>query len=172
MPLFHQKIQYLWQKRGCLSADFDGYTQLAINRFRKVITFTVKGVVHSSGGEIGHEVQERCYRIMNYWADLALRTLFAEFPSFEFIQAFVVFRLEKTVVKDVELDIYYQRIALVLRLEDAGELKSQTERFRPRALQIWKDTGCTVAEASKRSVDNRNVFEIMFESEFNWGAKK
>ena len=102
---------------------------------------------------------------MNYWSDLALRTLAAEFPSFEFAQAFVVFRLEKSVVKDAELDIYYQRLASVLKMEDFGELKSQTERFRPSALRILKDTGCTVAEAWKRAIDNRNAQRSRYRKE-------
>jgi hypothetical protein len=82
----------LFLRRGCLQC---GYTKLVLEHLQKPRVLYVRGgtsKVLGGAGRVGAELVTRCLQRMAGWVQLLVKSLDAEFPEWQLIQAFRVFR--------------------------------------------------------------------------------
>jgi hypothetical protein len=91
---FKRKLQWLFAGRGCLST---GYTSLALTHLRKGKLVPIPGHAPVTLG--GHEAEPsslliiECLGHMVAWSNLATEVATTEFPDFELLACFQVFKL-------------------------------------------------------------------------------
>jgi hypothetical protein len=165
---FQQRCQLLFgAKQGCLSS---GYTQHMLRLLRKPRVLRLRGGEVKTLGGMGRPSQviiDKCMQRMQNWMHLARQVTRAEFPNFDCLGAFALFRLDPkssgaTQSQTDCTDEFCQRLAKVANV-DWAELKAQVEDHRPYALQTQQSTNCSVSEAWKASIDASQRTRVMRE---------
>ena len=158
---FLRNIHWLFCDRGC--AHVGSYTEHMIKVLKSQVVVYIDKLPKTFGGK--REIDDalpRCYNRMENWVRLATMTVRAEFPGFEFMQAFTVFRLQR---RGERQDTYeehlgsrwsdgVQRLAQFLDL-DASQLESEILDYKPKAQHVFQTENVTTACAWQRAVATR-----------------
>ena len=118
----------------------------------------VDGGVRALGGQeaVLDAALKRCLQRVACLAKLAIKTVEAEFPSFEVINAFACFKLPRRarvspdVAEQPDHMNYLRRLAQIFDL-DVDTVRQQYVILRPYALKEFKDTLCTNMEAWQKA---------------------
>ena len=87
--MFLHRIHALFVKRECLKCGFTRMILDSLERQRTAVTSTGE-VVLGGPDAVSVEVVHRCLQRMCNWVALVCKTVDAEFPYFEVIQAFSI----------------------------------------------------------------------------------
>lgn len=126
--LLDERITYLFDGKRCLETM--GYTKLALEGIKRIMTCQLKGCIISIGTAQGasQEIVDRCLARMCCWTKLSRATLQAEFPSWELLQSFRVYSTFSDLGDDGRLCI--KRIATAFGV-DERDLECQLADYKP-----------------------------------------
>ena len=123
------------EHKQCLTRDC--YTKLMLKTLRRSVVLNCKGKIRILGDKNPQEQLTRCFQVIRGWLKLCLAEMQAEFPGFEYAQAFAVFEIRPPGHDPVTDDPSYQdnldRLALAHNNIDAGRLGQQLIDFREDA---------------------------------------
>ena len=159
---FVAKIQLLFEQGKCV--ELPGYTKHVLDLLESRVRLLHCGHTTRSLGGPGarwrrQEVIDTCLCRMRAWTKLSIACITAEFPSFELLNAFVIFTLTKgsrgASMDSSALKDACARFAAVFNL-DADTLVTEYEEARPIALHRFESTGCSSAEAWQYAIEGLN----------------
>ena len=159
LDTFMHRIKILFNEKQCLST---GYTKHMLSILKNPITVFLKDsqpkVLGCKGGPTT-DLAQRCLQRLSNWCNLALATLRSEFPNFEILQTFNIFRLggkpRHQLTADDELNAmsvqrskYAKALAGCLKLDaDALEAQLLYHIELARKLQVAKNMSAIEAWA-------------------------
>ena len=159
---FLKRITTLFDQKGCLLTGFTAYMLELLKKERVLyIDHKPKKVGGKSTDQMAPIVQ-RCLGRLEKWSVLAQEVLHAEFPEFESVNAFSVFRLTSVEERREWADAEMERrtvstkllnLTNLLRL-DVENLKERFFDHLPVAQHIFDQQGCTSFAAWKEAMDN------------------
>lgn len=128
-----------------------GFTEFAIKLLSVPRTCNLPSGPKVLGGlhELSEATIQRCFARMSNFVSLAISSLQAEFPSYEVIQSFSLFRLDGKCVPGPASSAQKQatqRLAKVFNVDHVG-LEQQAIDARPHAMYLVKQRDCTAMEA-------------------------
>lgn len=141
-------------KAGCLTSGYTAHMLKLLERPRVVHLNARTTKVIGGHGYVTQNILASAVQRMQAWCALALHVVRGEFPGFEALQSFTVFKLSDSVRSargDAdEAQAHFQRIAQLLDL-DCDQLMAQYKDYMPKALRMYNtrdmDTLCAWREA-------------------------
>ena len=158
VKLCMDKLYWLFFQGGCLKT---GYTKFALEACKYVRVLQLgRNELQSFGNVNGvpEEIITRCMKRMQAWYVLVQAVARVDFNDFEVIGAFHVLTLhskQRAAWMDEAFSVgqaeqkkieSYEILGRTLKVNPKG-LEAQVAQHKPIALQIFLETGCTIAEA-------------------------
>ena len=125
---FKRKLQWLFAGRGCLDT---GYTSLALTHLRKGKLVPIPGQAPVTLG--GHEASQslviECLGHMVAWSNLATEVATTEFPDFELLACFQVFKLADPMPAPATAGHHLRQLADAFKVQVDGGMDELLEQF-------------------------------------------
>ena len=125
---FKRKLQWLFAGRGCLDT---GYTSLALTHLRKGKLVPIPGQAPVTLG--GHEASQslviECLGHMVAWSNLATEVATTEFPAFELLACFQVFKLVDPMPAPATAGHHLRQLADAFKVQVDGGMDELLEQF-------------------------------------------
>lgn len=170
LSAFVHKIDLLFLQRGCKETGFTQHALKMLSHPHVAHVTSTEMKVLGGPDEITEEIVTRCIQRMCNWVHLAIRSIRAEFPSYELIQMFSIFNLQEVPVKAKHapmprnLTEAAERFALVFHI-DAEAFKQQYEAALTYAWRMFtsqtESTGSVHAwVASIKKMQHRKLRDL------------
>ena len=158
ISIFVNRLKYLFIDGAVMDSGYTLEMVTFLGRQRAVIDSRGNPKTLGGGGRLTAQMRDRCLNRLRLFVDLAMETLRSEFPDYDMVMAFSIFRLDAKGFSQNKHQERLERLANVFGL-DLQELTNQFYDVRPMALHEYAK-GCNSAQAWVRTVQRIELKQV------------